>query len=191
MMLRRAVGASVGVVVALMAVAATAWACTSSPTMTLLPAINAGAGPSNSTPGKFATAGPSSAVTVKMTGGAWASDQAVQIHWNGLAGPLLATTQGGTFSVPIQVPSVAPGVYYVTATDPTGSTRVSQALEVTGPARVPATGSAAPLTHPVAQQGSNHLMVGAGLLGGGLVVAFSAVALTTVGRRRASASRKR
>ncbi|MDQ6839056.1 MAG: hypothetical protein M3137_12190 [Actinomycetota bacterium] len=190
-MLRRVLVAGAGGAVALMALAATAWACTSSPTMTLQPAANAAAAGSGSTPGAFAAAAPASTVTVKMTGGAWASDEAVQIHWNGLTGPLLATTQGGNFSMPIQVPKVAPGVYYVTASDPAGSTRVSQALEVTGPATSPVRAPVAPLTHPVAQQGGNNLMLGAGLLGGGLVAMLSVVALTTFGRRRASVSRRR
>jgi len=190
-MLRRVVAGGFGVTVAFLAVTSTAWACTSSPTMTLVPAAPAAVAGSSSGPGAFAAAAPSSAVTVKMTGGEWASDQAVQIHWNGLAGPVLATTQGGNFSVPIQVPQVNPGVYYVTATDPGGTTRVSQALEVTGPARAAGPVPATPRTSPAATHGGSDVMLGAGLLGGGLVAVFSVVALTTVGRRRASASHRR
>ncbi len=126
-----------------------------------------------------------------MVNGSWAATQGVQIHWNGLGGPVLATAQGPNFSVDVKVPQVAPGVYYLTATDAGGTARTSKALEVTGAATAAVPSPAVPLTHPVGQHGGSNLMLGAGLLGGGLVALFSAVALTTLGRRRASASRNR
>jgi len=159
--------------------------------MTLEPAIPAVTPGSLSAPGAFAAAAPESMVTVKMTNGAWAPTEAVQIHWNGLAGPLLATAQGGKFSTPVQVPQVAPGVYYVTATDPAGTKRISQAIEVTGPANATALAPAA-IAYPAAQHASSsNLMLGAEILGGGLVALFSAVAITTFTRRRSSATRSR
>jgi len=188
-MIRRVIGAGFGVAVGLTGLAASAWACTSTPIMTLQPVVPVAAADTASAPGRFAAAASDSQLTVKMTNGAWAPTQAVQIHWNGLAGPLLATTQGGNFSASVQVPQVAPGVYYLTATDPAGTTRISQALEVTGPATGTAAVPSASLVYPAVHRGSNPMMLGAEVLGGGIIALFSVAAVATFSRRRASANR--
>lgn len=185
-MMRRAMGIGFAAGVGLLGAGSTAWACTSTPSMTLQPSAGVAAASGPGAPAAFAASAPKSTVTVNVRDGAWAPTEAVQIHWNGLAGPLLATTQGRNFSTPIEVPDTAPGVYYVTATGTSGLTRVSQALEITGgPAAAPL--RPAPLVIPAAHGGGGGLMVGAAVLGGGLVAAFSVVAIATVGRRRAAA----
>ncbi|MGH2772824.1 MAG: hypothetical protein ACRDIU_06780 [Actinomycetota bacterium] len=61
---------------------------------------------------------------IRVKGQAQTERSTVEIRWNGVNGPLLATVgpndvdQNGYFSVPITVPEVAPGVYSVVATGP-------------------------------------------------------------------------
>lgn len=184
---RRVIVIGFGAAAGLLGLGSTAWACTSTPSMTLQPAAGVAAADAPLAPGAFVAAAPASTITVNVRDGAWAPAEAVQIHWNGLAGPLLATTEGRNFSTVVEVPRVAPGVYYVTATGSAGGTRVSQALEITGPGAGPAPVPPASLATPASPSGDARLMVGAAVLGGGLVAAFSVVALATVGRRRAAA----
>ena len=190
-MIRRALTISFGMIAALLIGAATAWACTASPTMTLEPASPAFAGGTGSTPpaspGAFVASAPNSTVTVKMVTGPWDTNTAVQIHWNSLTGPVLATTTGANFSVPVQVPQVAPGVYYVVAADAAGASKMAQAIEITGPVGAPAP-APAPVLQP-ANHSSSNLVLGAGLLGGGMVALFSGVTVVTLKRRRSTARR--
>lgn len=183
-MIRRVLAAGFGLVAVMMIGTAGAMACTAAPTMTLKPMTPAAAGASRSTSGGFVASAPAKMVTVNMANGSWATNQAVQIHWNSLNGPVLATTAGPNFSVPVQVPQVTPGVYYVVAADQAGTIKMAQTLEVTGPASAPS-----PAALPrVATSGSGNMVLGAGLLGGGLVALFSAAAVVTLRRRKATAT---
>ena len=62
--------------------------------------------------------GPSGS-TVSVRGAAFAGGP-VQIHWGSVTGPLLATPVGATFSVRVTIPDVAPGLYYIDASDGVG-----------------------------------------------------------------------
>ncbi len=193
-MIRRTLAVGFGMIAVLLIGAAGAWACTASPTMTLIPANPAAAGTAPGGANSFVGSAPGSTVTVKMTQGSWASTQAVQIHWNSLTGPVLATTAGGDFSVPVQVPQVGPGVYYMVAADTTNNavqTKVAQAIEVTGPAGAAVARSTTPLPQSASHAGSGNVALGVGLLGGGMVALFSGVTVITLKRRRSSATARR
>lgn len=75
----------------------------------------------------------------------------VQVRWGSPTGPLLATAQGPTIAVPITVPNVAPGPYYVDAMDGVGDVDfVSAVFSVT----VSSTGAGATASGPVTSSGS-------------------------------------
>lgn len=116
----------------------------------------------------------------------------VEIRWNGVGGELLATAfpgKDGIFSVPVQVPDVAPGIYSITvATQNAGVGRT--ALEVT------AAGGALPSSteqlwpsldsqpFQAAPSSTGVSPVGVGLLGAGLVGLFGASAVAVARTRR-------
>ncbi|HEX2699721.1 MAG TPA: hypothetical protein VHM89_05895 [Acidimicrobiales bacterium] len=110
-------GALVLAVGALMA--ASAWACSPGPALTIAP--------------QAAPAG--SHVTVTGTG--FVDGQPVEIHWNGRSGPLVGDATGPQFSTEITVPPSAPGLFLVTAVTPSPSDgaeyRSTFAFEVTSP----------------------------------------------------------
>lgn len=100
---------------------------------------------------------------------------------------MLATTAGPNLSVAVQVPKVSPGVYYIVAADTAGVTKMSQAIEITGPGTA-SSPSPAPVPRVPASQRAGDMVLGAGLLGGGLVALFSAATVMTLRRRKATAT---
>jgi hypothetical protein len=141
-----------------------------------------------------------SEVTIRGTG--LGSDKAVELRWNGAKGSVLATVRtdvSGTFSTPIAVPDVAPGVYYLFASAE-GVTPARKALQVTpafgagalasanvttGPAR--ATAAADSLAGGAASPASS-MAIGLQVLAGGLALAvIGFLAVTVRAGRRAPA----
>lgn len=117
----------------------------------------------------------------------------VEIRWNGVGGELLATAfpgKDGLFSVPVQVPDVAPGIYSITvATQNAGVGRT--ALEVTAAAGGALPSSTEQLWPSVSSQlfeaepsSTGVSPVGVGLLGAGLVGLFGASAVAVARTRR-------
>lgn len=130
--------------------------------------------------------------TVKVEGSDIPGTAAVEIRWNGVKGDLLATAPlaGGRFSVPVQIPDIAPGLYSLTlVTADAGVGRT--AFEVTGAA------AAAPAAAPAqlwpsagnAPSGSEATSwtpatIGVGLLAVGLIGLFAGSAVAVTRRRR-------
>jgi len=128
--------------------------------------------------------------TVQVEGRSVRSAAPVEIRWNGVGGPVLAsvTPVGGFLSVPVRVPDVAPGIYSLTlVTRDAGVARA--AFEVTGgPGSAPAPSSVALwptsaggdlLTAPV----SAPAPVGVVLLSVGLVGLFAGSTVALLRRR--------
>lgn len=167
-----AVGIGVGIVAGW---AGVAFACSPSPRVSALL-------PESASPGS----------TVVVQGQA-VTGSGVDIRWNGVRGKRLAVAEpdaSGAFSVPVQVPDVAPGVYSLTLVDDSVSIG-RMAFEVIGQAgsRVPGVQvwpnmSAQPsIASPVAG-GANAGMV---MLGLGLVI-LAAGSTVAVARRRVLAA---
>lgn len=130
--------------------------------------------------------------TVQVEGRAVRSAAPVEIRWNGVGGPVLAsvTPVGGFLSVPVRVPDVAPGIYSLTlVTRDAGVARA--AFEVTGgPGSAPAAPSSVALwptsaagdllTAPVS---SAPAPVGVVLLSVGLVGLFAGSTVALLRRR--------
>lgn len=75
------------------------------------------------------SAPPESKITV--TGNGFASAP-VTLRWGSLSGPVLATVNGPIFSnLPIVIPNVAPGLYYIDAWDGVGQKYVTATITVT------------------------------------------------------------
>ncbi len=97
-MRRRALIASLGLVAVVLSAASLAWACVPQ-------ADSFSVSPSSGPAGTKAT----------VTGRGFPSGALFEIHWDSKDGPLLASVMGPDFSVPVTIPSAAPGVHYVTA----------------------------------------------------------------------------
>lgn len=119
-------------------------------------------------------------VQVKGTGQVKPKDAAkqVEIRWNDVNGPLLATATAQEISdgVKAVVPNAPPGIYFLVAVnDGKGIARTS--IEVTSPAGTGAPVDFRPLT-PAASQlagtssGNSSQLAGMALLAGGLIVLF-------------------
>lgn len=139
-----------------------------------------------------ATATPGS--TIEVAGHDIPSNAPVEIRWNSVRGKVIAaaTPANGAFSVPVQVPDVAPGVYALTMT--TANAGIGRtAVEVTSPGRTPGFSAA----RPWASTGSRSLAPepspnsvgssGAVLLAVGLVGLFAGSTVMVVRRRRVPA----
>lgn len=80
-----------------MAAVSWAWACVPQASLSLSP-----------------TSGPvGSTVTARASG--FTAGQPVEIRWGSKAGPVIKTSTGPSFTVPITIPAAAPGVHYVSA----------------------------------------------------------------------------
>lgn len=177
-------------------IASAAWACT-------------GSAPATSISPKAAE--PGAQVTVSGTNYAAAP---VEVRWNGVPGPVLATAQGPHFSQAVTLPAdAAPGMFYLTVVqrDAAGSVtyKVADTVEVTAPASD--AGTAAPSTAsatgdlwsgfgtasgpsasgnaatPAPSSGSGNMALGMGLMAVGGVALLGGFALAEVRRRRAIA----
>ncbi len=178
---KRLVVASFAAVSSALLVASVAWACTSQARSFGLDALAAPKG-----------------TEVRATGEAVVpAGSPLTIRWNSASGPVLAeVTSSDKFTVPLRVPDVAPGVYYLVATS--GDTALARAaLEVTGDtAMVTATppqawsavqsGSLA-VGAPSGGSGVNpSLVIGMGLLSFGAVGLAGGFGVVAVRRRRAT-----
>lgn len=181
---RAGYGVGMGVALTVLGWASVVFACT------VLPQVSYSLLPESATPGS----------TVMVEGQNVKSQSPVEIRWNGVGGKVLAsaTPVNGTFSVPVQVPEAAPGIYsLMLVTDNAGVART--AFEVIGEAAdAPAVKSAAQLwprsaQGPAAAHGAagKPSMVGVGLLAVGVVGLFAGFTAVVVGRRRATAEVQR
>lgn len=172
---RGVVGGLLALVGLLVLVAAPGWACVPQPLVSLQPASSGPAG-----------------TQVTVEGINFGSGE-VEIRWNGAQGERLASA-GGHFSVPVTIPSVAPGLYVVTAVSRGAQGEVNQSavapFQVVGPASVSSAPSAPPENAQPADGGSGSstrlgalVLAGmAGLVGGGI----SSAILTGRSQRRPS-----
>ena len=172
-----------------------AWACTGQSGIQLTPTISPPEGRvALSQTASGAGFAPASAV------GTEAGSGPVQIRWNSMSGPLLATVavqQGQSLATEIAIPRVAPGVYYVVASQ--GSHIARAAVQVSGGHGANASGgsadlwggfstaksSAAAADSAVAPASSptSAAVAGLGLLAGG-AAALGAFGIMTFGSRR-------
>lgn len=123
--LRRHIAVATAVTALLLGAVSLAWACVPQASLSLNP-----------------TSGPAgSAVNARASG--FTAGQPVEIRWGSKTGPVLKTSTGPSFTVPITIPAVAPGVYYVSAAE-TGEHRdhsaTIAAFRVTVPGAPPGTG---------------------------------------------------
>lgn len=138
--------------------------------------------------------------TVMVEGREVAAPAPVEIRWNGVRGEVLATATAGsdgTFSVPVRVPDVAPGVYSLTLVAP-GVGVGRTAFEVTGSAASapagpavrlwPSASDAAPATAPASNGTST---AGVALLSVGLVGLAAGTTVAVTRRRRVLAGPNR
>lgn len=141
MVSRRIFVCLLGVLALPLTVASLAWACVPRGTVTVSPAS--------------ATTG--STVSVTATG--FPRDVPVDVHWNGLDGPRLASGVGPTLTVNVTVPRVPAGAYVIaaaTADEHASHSEGKAAFEVTGgdagpaPAPTPGTGTNPPPINPFA-----------------------------------------
>ncbi|MGQ0520845.1 MAG: hypothetical protein ACT4PX_06825 [Actinomycetota bacterium] len=128
-----ACGASTALAVGLVAVGP-GWACTPTASIAVEPKV-----------------GPPSSL-VMVSGQGFVADRPVDIHWNSMTGPVLASPMGPSFSTKIVVPDVAAGSYYVIATargsDGSLAGRSSAAFEVTSPPPTTTTTTTTTTTNP-------------------------------------------
>lgn len=178
---RRLLGGMGIVLGALVSLASLAFACTAQPRVfSVLP--------------QSAPAGS----TVEVGAEAVGSRGPVEIRWNGVEGPVLATAEpspAGTLSLPLKVPETPPGVYsLVFVTPDQGIGRA--ALEVTSSGAVQAvpapeaplwSAASRPISSP--KGSSPAILAGAGLLAFGLVAVFGGFAVAGLRRGRVPAGR--
>lgn len=181
-MKRVGMAAVLGSLAAVVLLASSSWACTAVARVEF-EGGNAGV------PGSQAT----------LRGNAFEAGAPVELHWNGADGPVIARAVGPAFSVPITIPDVAPGPFYVVGVqrDAKGKVwRVPAAFQVLAPGERPASlpvmaGEAVGLSEPVpSDDGSSTTMaLGVGLLSlGGVGLAVSS-AVVAVRRRRVAVAR--
>ena len=133
-----------------------------------------------------------SRTTVSLTGFA---DAPVQVHWNSVDGPVLATVAGPVAAFSVTLPDAAPNVYYLYAVQQSGdSTRKAvTTLEVTGPAGAVTGGQlrsrADTQAAGVGQTSDGLSAVGTGLLAlsAGLLLMISGFGVAELRRRRVTA----
>lgn len=185
----RTVGAvvAVGIAAALMGAAGLAWACTYEPRNFTLSAL---AGP-RSTP-------------LTVTGHGLSPEGMVELRWNGVTGPTLASVAAdskGDFSTQVTVPDVRPNVYTIVAV--AGAQGLAQgSFEVLPDAgRAASPGAAAAVVPEPARpwspspelatdrtEAGDSTALGVGLLAGGLVTIFGSFAVVASRRRRLAAT---
>lgn len=158
--------------------ASVAWACTSQASSFGLDAL---AAPSGS--------------EIRATGEAVVADATpLTIRWNSASGPVVAeVTSSDEFSVPVRIPDVSPGVYYLVAVS--GDTAMARAaFEVTGDAiAAPAPADSAWSTSRDLNPGTSggngvdsSLVAGMVLLSLGLVGLAGGFTVATARRRKAT-----
>src|SRR5688572_13056053 len=84
--------------------AALAWACTPTANVSSQGSFGAGVGAAG-TPATVAVSG-------------YSEGAAVQVHWNGADGPVLATGTGPAFTTQVTIPNVPDGIYNIVSTGP-------------------------------------------------------------------------
>lgn len=140
------------------------------------------------------SATPGSAITV--SGESVTGSSPVEIRWNGVGGPLLATATPvqGRFATQVKVPNVSPGIYSVMLVTSDGTARA--AFEVVGaaaPAPAPAAplwaNAGAPAVDSHASPGPSSL--GVALLAVGLAGLFAGSAVAVVRRRPVTVTARR
>ena len=114
----RSVAVGLGVAFSAMFAASVAWACTPSAQISARPGSGRGGD------------------QITVVGGAWDTLGPIDIHWNSVDGPVLASASGSTsdFSVSVRIPEVAPDIYTIVATQPRlggGVTKAAAAFQVT------------------------------------------------------------
>lgn len=184
MEMRRAGYGVMGVALLVLGWASVVFACT------VMPQVSYSLLPESATPGS----------TVTVEGKYVRSQSPVEIRWNGVGGKVLAsvTPVNGAFSVPVQVPEAAPGIYsLMLVTDNAGVGRTSFEV-IGGAADAPASAAAAQLwpgasDGPVPADGgaTSPSLVGVGLLAVGVVGLFAGSTAAIVGRRRAKVQVRR
>lgn len=178
-MIRNKLGAAAfAVAMVTMVTVSTAWACTAQARSFELNAIS---GPQGS--------------DVTATGEAVLQDAApMTIRWNSVTGPVLAeVTSSSEFSVPMAIPDVDPGVYYLIAVSD-GTAMARAAFEVTGDAApgglpVSAWNTETDFTSTPSSVGgqSPTLVAGMVLLGLGTAGLFAGFTVAVARRRRVTA----
>ncbi|MDP8932264.1 MAG: hypothetical protein M3O70_27820 [Actinomycetota bacterium] len=160
----------------LLAAASSAWACVPQPLVTVTPMA---AGP------------PGAEVTVN----GYAISGRAEIRWNALDGPLLATSDGPVFSVPVTIPAVADGLYslLVLERDPSGAlgSTASAAFQVRSqreppPTPLEATATSTDTVAPSARTpptSSASVSAGTAVVGGVALLALGAIG-GAIARRR-------
>lgn len=134
-----------------------------------------------------------------LRGTAFEANAPVEVHWNAVDGPVIARAAGPAFSVPITVPDVAPGPFYVVGVqrDAEGTVwRVPAAFQVLAPGE-PAPAPPALASRPAGlsvpapgKDGSPTTMaLGVGLLSVGGAGLAAAAAVFAVRRRRVAVAR--
>lgn len=93
----RSAAVAFGIAVILLTAAATAWACVPQPVLSVQP---------------LASGPPGFQATVE---GANFEGGRVELRWNALDGPLLASATGGSFTVQVNIPDAADGLYALVA----------------------------------------------------------------------------
>ncbi len=168
-------------------VASGAWACTNQPQVFSVTPLAAVAG-----------------AEVTMRGEAVPANSAVELRWNGVAGPKVAEVtadQVGNFAMAFTVPDVAPGVYSLTVV-PNGATAgLGRApFEVRGAAGAPGTSlqtvggfasdpQPASLHEPAGANPVSGLAAGMAIFGFGAVALSAGFTVATVRRRSVVRSR--
>lgn len=125
----------------------------------------------------------------------------VQVHWNTVEGPVLATLAGPVASGQITVPASSPGVYYLIAVQQTPGSfqKAVTSFEVSGPAGAAAPDSAVPAASlPDAatfggqtSDGLSAVATGLVVLSAGVFVLMAGVCVAELRRRRVTAPTKR
>ena len=176
---RRIAGIALLPVTAAVAIPAVAWACSAQSELQV--SVNAGA-----------------ALSTTTVNGVGFAPGPIQLRWNSLSGPVLATVSGPRFSTRVTIPDAAPNVYYIVAGQ-SGSdgpvTKGATAFEISpltghtaGGAWRTGTGdpSASLLTSSTGGQGDvSPLTLGVIVLSAGLVTLAAGTGVAELRRRRA------
>lgn len=172
-MKRSAIAAATGCLIAVVAWAGVAWACTAVASVDI--------------EGRSGAPG-----SRQMVRGLKFEAGPVELRWNAVDGPLAATATGPRFSVPVAIPENARGVLFLVAVQHRPNGKVWQApdsFEVLAPGESPSTpqaevGPSIADTRPEGRTTGSLMALGAGLLSiGGVVLVGAMVAVAQVRRR--------
>jgi len=186
-MTKTKIGIAGGIASVALGASSVAWACTPQLPLTVKPEGGS----------------PSGAVTASGRG----SPGPVEFRWDSVDGPVVGTApDGSSYSVGIRIPDAAPGVHTIVAVtrgqdgqfkvkgqapfkvlgDLGPSARTVSADLWSGSAPADKATSNSPLASPASANDSNHLAMGLGLLGTGLVALVSGVGVAELRRRKAT-----